>query len=364
MSVGSSQLRTIGPWPAGINNLSDEASMPRNQARALPFLREATNVDLDPTGWPSRRLGYARVITGTRTHSAWSNPYFPWGVYVDAGTMHAVTPGLATNTTLATGLAAGLPVSYCRINGSAVWSNGTQRGQIDANLGLSDWACPSPNGQPTAVLGSGALDPGSYQIAVTFFDSHGRESGASLAVALDVPAAGAIVLTNIPQPLSSTLVPLIRIYATGGNDRDLKAVVTLPTGTTSYTIAQRPPLCGCACLPAMAMYWPNGKIRFPRPAPALPKKRAISFLSINFRSCKASTCLRGRFLLKSQLNCSKLLRSGKSARLILLSVALSRRLSSSAVSSSLNHCTSVGLFCLCKIFSNSIEAPGKCSFLN
>lgn len=229
--VKDGELDTRAGWPLGLNNLSKETDLPPGT------LRDAVNVDLDRGGKLQRRQGYALAAAGTNVHSAWSDDYLPWGLYVDANTLR-VFHADESSEALVSGLAPGLPLSYTRINDAVYWTNGAQCGAITLDLEAVPWACPNPSSQPAVTAGAGALDAGTYQVAVTFVEPSGRESGASLAVMIDVAEGGALALTQIPQPADPLV--RIRVYATSGNDGVLRAAVTLPHGTTQYELTQKP----------------------------------------------------------------------------------------------------------------------------
>jgi hypothetical protein len=233
--VKDKELLTHSGFPLGINNTSKEHDLPRNEAGAVIALRDALNTNLSPTGKPSLREGYALVAAAVNGHSAFSDDYLPFGFMVDGDTMYVVHDDESRDA-IVTGLAPGLPVSYVRINDAVLWSNSVQCGQITVSLETMRWCPPHPNGQVTLAVGAGALDAGSYQVTVTFFDEFGRESGALRAAMLDVPENGALEVGSIPQPPPGCR---IRLYCTSGNDGVLRAAVNLAAGVTSYTITQR-----------------------------------------------------------------------------------------------------------------------------
>ncbi len=231
-------LKPQGPWPAGLNNISEEQSLPVDAQSGQPIaLREATNVDLAADGKPHRRGGYSLVAATTLSHSAWSNEYLPYGLYVDNGVLKAFFSDETTQV-LVSGLA-NLPMSYDRFNDLVFWTNGIQCGMLDASLAAYRWGCITPAGQPNlSSQDGGSLDAGSYQVAVTFVDARGRESGSPLAVAIDVVAGSSVVLSDIPQPEDTTTK--VRLYMTGGNDGVLRQVALIAYGVRTYTISQRP----------------------------------------------------------------------------------------------------------------------------
>ncbi|NUS38246.1 MAG: hypothetical protein HOQ02_04385, partial [Lysobacter sp.] len=228
-------LRSSG-FPYGVNNLAKEEALPRDpNTGEVIALREAENVDLDSSGKPSRRDGYTLVQAGSRMHSAWSDDYLPFGFEVDGEALYAVQADESRDL-LVSGLALGLPLSYARINDAVWWTNSVQSGQVTLELETRGWSAPHPNGEPSvAAAADGALDPGRYQVAVTFLDQWGRESGAERAVVVTLDSVGAIAVTNLPQPPAGCRV---RVYLTGANDAVLHAAVTVDAGVTTVLLTQ------------------------------------------------------------------------------------------------------------------------------
>lgn len=252
--AGTKDLLTHAGFPLGVNNTDNENELPRDEAGAQLAVREGVNVHFSAQGKPSRRPGYTKVQACTRGHSAWSDDRLPFGFQVDAENLLVVHAD-GSQDVLVSGLAPGLPLSYTLIGDAVYWSNGVQSGQITLALDVLDWCCPHPNGQPTLALGAGALDPGEYQVAVTFLDAFGRESGAARAVPITVPAGGAIALSNIPQPPADGRV---RVYMTNGHDGSLRAAVTLASGIHDYTLTQRAE--GRACNTLLLRPMPPGQL--------------------------------------------------------------------------------------------------------
>lgn len=232
MAVEDDALRGVGPWPLGISNTVREDRLPRDESGAVRALREADNVDLDPSGTPRRRRGYTPAAVGALMHSLWSHDDCPFGLVVDDGLLHAVDRAGAVQSL---GVAVGnAPLAYALIAGRVYFCNRSVSGLVDADLQVYPWAPEQPPGQPTvAATGGWALAEGQYQVAVTFVDALGRESGTGLAAAVDVPADGAVVLSDIPQPLAALA---INVYLTDANDQVLRLHSTLPPGTTTETL--------------------------------------------------------------------------------------------------------------------------------
>lgn len=239
MPVSDKQLATAKAWPAGIDNLNAEQSLQRDdQGKTVIALRDAENVDLDRQGKPSRRGGYAKVVSASSAHSLWGDPDFPFGLYVDGGNLMGLREDAETFQ-IRDGL--GLqPVSCALAAGSAYWSSASQNGKVTADGTPAPWGITSPPGPPSAVLASnGGLAGGRYQVTATFLSASGEESGAPEGVVLDVPTNGGLQLQDIPQPPDNTW--RVRIYATPTNGDVFYAAMTLPAGMTSAVLGVHRP---------------------------------------------------------------------------------------------------------------------------
>lgn len=237
MAVSDDELRSVGPWPAGINNVAKEDRLPRDEAGAPLALRDAKDVDMDTPGWVRRRRGYQRFHDGELTHSLWSSKELAFGLFVDGGVLHAL---FEDERVQSLGVELGtLPVSYTLINDRIYFTNRSACGMVTLALETHAWAPHQPAGVPTVSLVTGyALDPGLYQVAVTFTDLLGRESGCGKAAAIDVPAEHGIALASIPQPSDPSATPIINVYCAGPNDQVLRLYTSIPAGTTSGMIGQ------------------------------------------------------------------------------------------------------------------------------
>lgn len=230
--VADDRLAPAGPWPAGVNNLAKEGHLPTDA------LREADNVDLDRDGFVSRRDGYGQRYEGQLTHSLWGNDLLPFGLVVDDGVLHAVHAGAAVESL---GVAVGnQPLSYELINDRVFFTNRFRSGLVTPDLQVYGWGPEEPAGQPAAVAVSGlGLPAGQYQVAITYTDLLGRESGCSTAVAVTVAAGGGIELQHIPQPSDLTATPTINVYLTTADDQVPRLYGTMPSGIMSVTIEQQ-----------------------------------------------------------------------------------------------------------------------------
>ena len=232
------ELTSATSFP-GINNLDPEASL------TLGSLREAVNVDL--VGNPERgikprlRPGRTEFVADVGAHSLWCDRDMPFALYASgAGALRALFPDASTEDVVP-GLAEGKPVSYALVNDTIFWSNAVQSGLITLGLETRPWAVEGPPATPVcAPDAAGGLDAGTYQLACTFIDRHGRESGTGLAQSTEVEAGGGILLTDIPQPADPVEVPTIRVYLTGAGDDVLRRHQDLPAGTTTFLVGKAP----------------------------------------------------------------------------------------------------------------------------
>lgn len=231
--VADDELIHAGPWPAGINNLAKEGEQPTDENGRTVSLREADNVDLTDQGAPRRRRGYALHLPLELGHSAWSHPMLDFGLFVTGGVLHALD---SSGSAMGLGVDVGeLPLSYALLGDRVYFSSRIACGMLTMDLQAYAWAPPAPAGQPAAAAVDGfALDPGQYQIAVTYTDALGRESGSTLAAAVDVAGGQGIELSAIPQPDDG--LSLINVYCTGPDDQVLKLSTTLPAGTAYAVI--------------------------------------------------------------------------------------------------------------------------------
>lgn len=244
-----------GGFPVGINNTAPEERLPVSDGGARVALREAVNVDVSPDGKPRRRAGYTEVQAGQMAHSAWSDDYLPWGLFVDGPSLFVLHEDETTDV-LRSDLALGLPLSYTRINDAVWWSNGVQSGLIRLDLEQLEWSAGQPPGAPSVQGQAGGMLPkGTYQVSATFLDAAGRESGAPLAAITDVPDNGAIAITQIPQPPAGGRT---RLYASEGQDGVLRALVTVQAGVTDYLMVS--PAQGRTCDTMLLRPMPAGQL--------------------------------------------------------------------------------------------------------
>lgn len=218
--VSDKQMPTMRGWPAGIDNLSPEEDLVRDdQGKVVIGLRAAENVDLVGSGKPRRRAGRTLALAMSGTHSLWRDDRFPFALFAAGRTLQGFQPGGAFEIT--DGLTPGRPASYAFAAGRVYWSNEQQSGVVLPDGSPAQWGCPCPMGQPTltAVAGQGGLGAGTYQVAITWSLASGEESGATLAAMVQVEEGGGIQIADMPVPPDE--VARVRVYVSQTNGDQL-----------------------------------------------------------------------------------------------------------------------------------------------
>lgn len=235
--VNSNELLPLSGFPGGINNRAPEEAVPAGALRA------ARNVDLDDAGKLRRRPGATEVYGVPGLHSLWAHDRVQWLLGVDP------TSGIIGFDVYEDREALGptlqrpdLPMSWDYAAGRVFASNGVDALELREDGTTQGWATEAPGGQPLAsVLASaGGLDAGIYQVAVTFIDVDGRESGATLPVEVELQAGQGIQLTNFPVS-TDPRTALVRVYCSAPNGETLFAAQDLPVGLPSFLLGAHTP---------------------------------------------------------------------------------------------------------------------------
>lgn len=224
--VSDKALVRMAGWPAGIDNLSPEQSLTRDdQGKTVIAVRDAVNVDLDAAGKPHRRGGYRLALTGERVHSLWHDPLWPFALVVIDGYLCGYR-GEADSFRIQSVIGSGT-LSYARAGDRVYWSGDAEHGAVRIDGTPAPWGCPDPPGQPalTALPDQGGLDAGRYQVAITWQLESGEESGATLAAQVDVPEGGGIALGELP--VTTADVARVRVYRSSANGATLHHVQDL-----------------------------------------------------------------------------------------------------------------------------------------
>lgn len=212
-------------WPDGVNNTDREDRL------GTSALRKGVNVDLLEGGKPRRRAGYERLHAFTSPHSLYSTGEAL--LFVSQGVLYRFD-GLVAPEQIATGLASF--VSYAEVNNEIYLTDGTQNLVLGSDGTVKLLGLAMPLGQPAlSANAAGGLYEGRYQVAITYVNDEGMESGTGQAAAIDIPEGGGIALTNIPQSQDQGVVS-IRIYASEANGENLYYRTSISPGVTSFNL--------------------------------------------------------------------------------------------------------------------------------
>lgn len=222
------RLTKYGPFVKGMNNVR------RSQELGMDELVNAVNVDLDATGRVSRRPGLTKLLALGDSHSFWTSgerAFFVSGTELRELTYDGATFG---SYVLRSDLTAGQACAFLQTpDGLVYYGNGIQSGRITAASALRAWGVEHPAAAPALAVGGGILPPGRYQVAVTFVDDQGEESGASTVSAIDLAATGGITVT-LPAPTDAN-VAAVAVYCTPTNGEAFlhSHVLAVPTPATT-----------------------------------------------------------------------------------------------------------------------------------
>ena len=229
MLTSKLDIKQLGPWPLGINNVDAET----NRVFAVPGrgdppaqLRNAVNVDIDREGWPRRRTGRTKRLDLVDGHSGISVGGMQ--LHVSSGNLMQVMPD-GTQAVLVPDVG-NSKLHAVEAAGQVWWTNGEKTGRIEQGV-PKPWGVSLPP-PPTLSIAEGSMAPGIYMVAITTEDDDGLESGAHAAVAIELAVAGAIRLSGLPTDQT-----WINIYASGCNGRDLFWVRRIPA-QAEFVLAQ------------------------------------------------------------------------------------------------------------------------------
>jgi len=218
-------------WQDGENNILDAVELPETS------LRRAVNFDIMDGGDLHRRRGRTLAYIG----SIVPNTLFSNGkrvLFVESSNLWELIKGFdgVWNRMLFRTGVGNHAMAYLAKDDNIYWSNGILTGIIDSEGRDLPWGIRGPVEQPN-IAGSdvgGTLDAGTYQVAVTFLDENGQESGTSASKVVEVTTdGGSILLTDIPTPVDGIT---IQVYCSSANGEGLYRVGRLLAGTPNYRI--------------------------------------------------------------------------------------------------------------------------------
>lgn len=219
-----SDLKSLGPWPGGINTRTFDNEVPRNQAR------DSLNWTFTLGGQLVRRPGRTQLGSGA-FHSG--HTYRGRSYLVKDGDLCRVTKqaGALSYTVIAAGVGPD-PVFYQGVGDALFWSNGTLNGVIVNDVNYP-WGPPTPAAPVLSSASVGGMAAGTYLASVTYVDALGRESGAPAPGAVTVPANGGF---TISLPTAPAGIVYVRAYVSGQDGTELYRHATVLAAATSIPI--------------------------------------------------------------------------------------------------------------------------------
>lgn len=211
----------IGPWPAGIDNVSPRTQLSSDERGKRITVLDAINVDFDRAGAASRRAGRTKV-SSTSAHSVRGDLCM-----VGANlSRFSVAGDVATYATLIS-MGSDHPVSYCDLNAHVVASN-LGRIAVVSSAGAFELGVAEPAAVTIAAASNGGLSAGRYGVVVTHYST--EESGASALYTVDVSEGGGIRLSGLAHS-----IPL-RVYRTSHNGDVLYQCADIPVGMATFLV--------------------------------------------------------------------------------------------------------------------------------
>jgi len=221
----------IGPF-LGINHYLPDFSLSTENG---DWLRDAENVDLDNSGWPSRRAALLQIQAMTDAHSLYM--LTPTDGYLVRGTaMYAVTLAPSYSETLFRVLTSGAAVSWQEYDGKLYYASATDSGKIISGVRYP-MGLPTP-AAPNCTTIPGALYDGAYQIGVSYSNSvTGEEGGISASSNPLLPAAGGIRIT---LPGAATGATHVNVYFSTTNGSIPMWIGSYAVGTAAVDVVAEP----------------------------------------------------------------------------------------------------------------------------
>ena len=217
--------KPLPPIALGINNRREAHDLPRGA------VRDAVNVDLTDSGHARRRSGFGQVVAGASARSL--RTIADRTFYADGTTLYEIRA--LARVALWTGLDPQAEVVFEEWTGRGIcFSDGISIKLIVGNA-VRPIAVDSPRAavNVTAVPG-GSLVAGIYQVAFTFQNAFGEESGA-----LDIGMVEAHQNDKLVVILPAAIEPettLVNVYVSAANDQVLTRWSTFAAVATTVEI--------------------------------------------------------------------------------------------------------------------------------
>lgn len=248
----------IGPFLSIDNRLPDFDLRLNTRQVSGNYLRRAENVDIDNSGNLRRRESELLVQALTGAHSLYLTSDTA-GYLVRDSVLFAITlPTYAES--FAKTLTTNAPVSWLPVGDDLYFSNGTDSGRITQGL-FFPLGLPTPDAPVCTAIG-GSMFAGTYQVAISYYNSVTGEEGGISASSNPVLAGG--VQVALPAATPGATHANVYVSAADGSVPMLARSVALGTATTTFTT---PPTQGRESngryedpLPAGTLFSSNGRL--------------------------------------------------------------------------------------------------------
>ena len=221
----------VGPF-LGINHYLPDTSLSTENG---DWLLDAENVDIDNSGWPSRRADLLQIQAMTDAHSLYMLTATD-GYLVRGTAMYAVTLAPSYSETLFRVLTSGAAVSWQEYDGKLYYASATDSGKI-VNGTWYPIGMPTPTAPACSTI-AGTMFAGDYQVAVSYTNSTTKEEGGlSASAKVTLAALGGLRIT-LPAIVDGA--SHINVYVSTVNGSISMLIGSWTVGTTSIDVAADP----------------------------------------------------------------------------------------------------------------------------
>ena len=218
----------LGPWPAGLDNVSDDTRRINPETRAVESLRDAIDVTIDRDGWADSRPGRT-LLAAELLHSLWTSAD---GTTYGGRGAALIRYDYPSTVTELLQLPTDAPIAFTDMPVGVMFTAGGYLGEIREGA-PREAGVPDGSMFTASAIANGGLAAGQYAVAIAYVDAEGREGGLSQAQFVNVPAGGGLQLDAGGWPDD---VDLARVYRTKQNGDSMYLCATVPYGMTSYLI--------------------------------------------------------------------------------------------------------------------------------
>ena len=219
---------SIAGLPLGIDNVSDETSIPDKAARDM------RNVDINVAGNFRTRRGFTLLSAMNDAHSLWGARDQSFGLFVQGSSLRrlVVQNGQTLSAAVLT-VMPGAPMSYFEHADEVFFSNGVDLGVVTRS-GARMLGIDVPRAPMLTVAAGGATPAGKYSVALSYVLASGEESGLSAIESCTLTSASTVTVA-LPSGVGVGAAR-VRVYCTPVNGDVLYKVTELPIGLTSYVL--------------------------------------------------------------------------------------------------------------------------------